>query len=274
LVLAPCKKEKCEISIQLHENDKLGTSYPLQWAPNSGHLQKKKINSLWGVGDPLEPEKLYDAWSIGADSYAVTVYAKKVLIDFSVDAVLVSQSVGADHSKRKHWLFVFQNGTLKIAWHDREGSGDTWSTVKTINADGQLIQHIVSFNGSRDVMSKKHDQHDLLVIKTLIWDSNAQKLDESTAKENLYVSLWGPFTKVSEAREFAVKLFECHRAYYWVLPKLRLTKFEQGSTVAIVSTEQRYIDNVLLKTNQCLPQKTARMEIINASRINNKDTLW
>lgn len=202
LGISPCQNNVCKISLQLVKKGSIVNQLPLQWHTGSFAYTKADVGRWYGAGDPIDDETQYQSWTVGQSEHDfVVVTTQPVTLAADVQGILVHQTVGFEHTRRHHSLFIVQKDQLVRAWQQTEGPGPVWSTVLVADDKSpELIYFEFFFYGDSSAT-------DSLTIQYLTWNGKTQKLQTcSTGQTTLYYVTLTPFNDIAAARVFQQQL--------------------------------------------------------------------
>jgi hypothetical protein len=243
--LAPgaCADGKCAAVVQLLDNGKVIDTSPLDFAASASPLNRGAVEKIMGAGDPLEAAKQLPAWTAGDGEGTVVTSARPVKLSRDQTGLLVDQSGGFEHVKRRHYLFVADGNKLKRVWTGEEGAGPAWSAAIVVDAadrSGQQIVYLTGFEpGGADP--------DTMGAKRFGWDA-AQKTLTERPLGSLYAIVAGDFVNAQAAR--TAKAQTC-LSDYSALPGRDLGISGARIVLAAITTQKSWADAALSRTENC-----------------------
>lgn len=135
-------------------------------------------------------------WVTGEAESTITVSASAVPLDpgkpFGARALLVTQTAGFEHPKRRHALYVASHGTLKMAWSRSEPQGPYVSHVTV--SPGHAPAHFAVF------FSPDGDAADKVSVHRLAWSAKRQEFSEEPFAPAVQAVVAGSYRTVRAAR--------------------------------------------------------------------------
>ncbi len=113
-----------------------------------------------------------DIWTAGTEENEVTTAVEPVKLDAKTFGVLVHQTTGFEHLKRRRDLFAIQKGQLKKIWSAEDGAGPAWSVAFAMRDDTAGTDRIVYASG----MAIDATMPDLLSAQTIGFESATGKM--------------------------------------------------------------------------------------------------
>ena len=165
--------------------------------------------------------------------------------------LLVSQTGGFEHVKRRHYFFAAVDDKLKRAWTGEEGAGPAWSATIVTDAEGGSGQDIIYLTG----FQPGGGEPDTVDARRYRWDA-AQKTVIEAPSGPFYGVVAGNFASADAAR--AVQAQGCLADYSAVrasdlgLPGSRIV-------LAALTTQKSLAEAAVEKTDNCPAGMTRRM---------------
>ncbi len=255
LSLAPCQNASCPFEVRLlsgRGEAKLGRakdgkaasvldSIALDWPANEAPAQPA-------------PGAAPRVWSTGEEEGNVTVSARTIPLEpgkaDDAQALLITQTAGFDHPKRRHVLYVASSGLLKTAWFRSEPQGPYVSRV-VVAMRGAPVHLSLFFSSSDDVADKVSAQR-------LEWNARQQVFAEKPAAAALQAVVAGTYATLREAR--AVRAASACIAEYGVVdtwPGRGLVRHRYALVALAVEPAQAAMEAARL--SQCQPDLRARV---------------
>jgi hypothetical protein len=194
-----CADGTCAVVVSLVAGGKVLDSAALDWRIPDDTLARAPGDEMSGIGDPLVLQA-DSGWTAGSEEAAVSTYARPVRLAPGLTGLLVAQSAGFDHVKRRHYLFAAADDRLTGAWNAVEPTGPYASTVAVVpRGDGNdRIIRFIEFRSPIDGVA------DTLRMRAYRWNAAAARIvedsltDTTTAPRGLVL---GPFPTVEAARK-------------------------------------------------------------------------
>lgn len=237
--------------MQLLGNGKVIDSSPLDFAASAAPLNKGVADKIMGAGDPLAEVDPLPAWTAGDGEGTVATAARAVKLSADQDALLVDQSGGFDHVKRRHYLFVADDNKLKRVWTGEEGAGPAWSAAILVQAAGRPGQDLIYLTGFQPGGADP----DTVDAKRFSWDA-AQKTLVERPPDPLYAVVAGNFANPEAAR--AASTQTC-LSDYLALPGRDLGISGARVVLAAITTQKSLAEAALRKADNCPARVTRRM---------------
>ena len=255
--LAPgkCVEGKCAAIVQLLRSGKVIDAAPLGFAASGAQLNKGVAEKILGATDPLDESDQLPTWTAGEGEASVTTAARSVKLSAGQFALLVDQTGGFEHVKRRHYLFISDDNTLKRVWTGEEGAGPAWSAailVDSADGSGRQIVYLTGFQPGGE-------NPDTLDAKRYGWDA-AQKTLVERPLGALYAIVAGNFANVQAAR--AASAQPC-LADYSAVPGRDLGIPGSRIVLAAVTTQKSLAEAALGKMDNCPASLTRRIVTVN-----------
>ncbi|MBI3684216.1 MAG: hypothetical protein HY235_27900 [Acidobacteria bacterium] len=229
--------------MQLIGNGKVIDSSPLDFAASGAQLNKGIAEKIMGAGDPLQEDDQLAAWTAGDGEGKVSTAVRRVKLSSDQTALLVDQSGGFEHLKRRHYLFISDNNKLKRIWTGEEGAGPAWSAVILVNAADGQSQQIVYLSG----FQPGGRDPDAVGAKRYGWDAAQKKLSERPLG-SLYAIVAGNFDNPEAARKASA---EPCLSDYSALPARDLGISGARIVLAAITTQKSLAEAALNRTDNC-----------------------
>ncbi|MDH5653852.1 MAG: hypothetical protein OEZ39_18465 [Gammaproteobacteria bacterium] len=260
LQVNPCQTSICKIDIQLLEQQRILDTKQLDWTAGSDEFSSDKAGQWYGIGDPLEKESQYDYVIVGTENDYVTLITRTVRLDENTEGLLVIQSTGVEHTKRRHDLYMSSNDKLQHLWSKEEGNGPTWSTVTLhrISNGTELIRHFSGVQAGGMAGDEMYDSHK---VSTWQYDPADKKLrkQNSTAIPLYYVAIH-PFNSITAAAEYQTKYIDCLEGMTLILdPKQHVPSIKSKAILAMASSDKQRIASTVKRLQGCLPDKKVQL---------------
>ena len=207
LSLARCGKKKCPVEVRLVDATAVYQTLALDWTAAVGEPSEDTVAPWSGVGDPLETNAELTAWSTGEEETAVSTAARTVDLIPSLKGLLVHQSAGFEHVKRRHYLFVATGKTLVRAWTGEEGEGPTYSSVDVTDAGARGRQRILFWR----FFAAQGNTADPWELAAYQWSSEKHLLEKLPPQDSprVFAAILGSYESVAEARKLLATEGEC-----------------------------------------------------------------
>lgn len=228
LVDGRCVEGRCAAIIQLRSATRLLDSVALEFAASGATLEREQ-----GAGAGA-------GWTAGHDEGAVTTLIRPVRLGPGFTGLLVQQSGGFEHVKRRYDVFVHDGAKLRKIGSAAEGPGPAWSTAAVVSSADGAQDDIVYLEGFRPGGSSA----DRLSATRLTWDGARRALVQQPLV-HLPALIAGEFASVGAARKAADA--EPCLADYWVLPAERFGGKRGRLVLASVDAQQRGVDAELAR---------------------------
>jgi hypothetical protein len=200
LVPGNCIDGRCAAIIQLRQGAKLLDTFRLGFAASARELRR----------DGDDQNNHATAWTAGTEEGTVTTVLRPIRLSSTNFALLIDQTAGFDHLKRRHDILGREANRLRRFWESVEGAGPTWSAVEIIPTPGGRADEIIELQG----FSPGDASPDTLSVNRLVWDENRREWLKRTV-ETIPAIVVGEFVGVLAARKASLKA--CLSGY-WVLP--------------------------------------------------------
>ena len=188
--LLRCRETRnCPIVVSLLNGSTVIDSAELGWPSAAETMTKAEPDVLAGAGDSLFAAAEAQVFQSGENALYVTVAPRPVTLADGRSGVLVSERAGAEHSKRRHDLFVRDGSKLLKAWSAEEGSGETWSSTHVIPGNQGGPDRILYYTALRSGESSP----DSLGVTLVHWDESAKTAKPAT-------NVWPPDVSVVQLR--------------------------------------------------------------------------
>lgn len=142
----------------------------LDWGAAVRQSHRSVWPGLWTTGQ----DKSLPAVTLGEEHNAISTAMQLVKLNSNRMAVLVRQTGGFEHIKRRFYLFEIRNMRLERIWTGNEGAGPYYSGVVVVDMDGGH-RGIIYFNG---FSKASYGQADNLDVKRVHWPMNSKTLME------------------------------------------------------------------------------------------------
>ncbi len=241
--LAPgsCTEGRCAPVIQLLSSGKLVDFIPLDFAASEAALTREEGNSGLAELTPVE------AWTAGSEEGAVTTALQSVRLTPAGNGLLVHQTAGFEHIKRRHDLFVADGKKLKRVWSAAEGAGPAWSAAEVVPSGNGRTDEIIYLRGFRPGGTEA----DTLTARRLVWDDTKQELAVQPLAILPAVTT-GEYSSVKTARRAAAS--SCLNEY-WVLPANRFGGAASKFVLARVAARKQTIEAEMARPCEARPAR-------------------
>jgi hypothetical protein len=240
--------------VQLRQNGTVIDSAPLDFTASPPELKKGTAEKIMGAGDPLASSDV-PAWIAGDGENTVATTARSVKLSPEEAALLVTQSGGFEHVKRRHYVFAAVDNRLKRVWTGEEGAGPAWSATVVVDAADARGQDIVYLTGFQPGGAEP----DSVDARRLTWDS-AQKTLIEAPPGPLYGVIVGEFANPDAARTAATQPclsdYSALRARDLGLPGSRIV-------LAAITTQKSLAEAAMKETDGCPKGMTRRTVDVN-----------
>ncbi len=255
--LAPgtCVDGKCPAVVQLLSSGKVIDSSPLDFAASGAQFNKGVAEKILGAGDPLNAAGSLPVWTAGDGEGTVTTAGRHLKLSPDQSALLVDQSGGYEHVKRRHYLFIADGNKLKRVWTGEEGVGPAWSAAIVVDAADGLGQEIVYLTG----FQPGGEAPDTVAATRYGWDA-AQKTLAERPLGPLYAVVAGNFANPEAARAAAAQT--C-LADYSALPARDLGLPGPRIVLAAITTRRPLAEAALSRADNCPASVTRRVVEVN-----------
>ena len=191
ITLGDCKAPKgapagtaaeCTVSVGMK-----GRKEKLPWTSPTGSVFVQNDKSV-AIGDEADT--------------ALAVSWSPLTIAKGVDGVIVTEQSGGDRIKHRHDVFLNVKGSLTYALSAGPQRGEnTWSTVTTLDVDGNGTQEMILVHASRPDADNEADTWDMSVWG---WRADVAKVVKMPSwLPTIHAAMVGSFNNVKEARETA-----------------------------------------------------------------------
>ena len=241
--------------MQLRRNGQVLDSAPLDFAASPLELRKETASKTIGAGDPLADGQDLPAWIAGEGENTVATTARLVKLSPEESGLLVSQSGGFEHVKRRHYVFAAVDNKLKRTWTGEEGAGPAWSaTILVDSADGRA-QDILYLTG----FQPGGGEPDTLAATRYRWDPAGKTLIEAPSGP-LFGVIVGDFANLEAARTASAQ--PC-LSEYSTLRARDLGLAGSRIVLAAVTPHKSLAEAALKKTDNCPEALTRRTMEVN-----------
>ena len=205
LVVGACTQKPCAAEIELVADGARLDSVPLEFPASDAKLVAKTDDTSFTIGAPLT------TYTAGEEEGAVTTAIQPVRLSAQRIGLLVQQSGGFEHVKRRRDLFIVDDKKLKRVWSKQDGSGPVRSYADVVaGADsGGKGDEIVLIEG----ITVAPNEADQVSAQRLLWDEAAKTL-RSTPVASMTATVVGNFTSAEAARG---KYSDACFANFWLL---------------------------------------------------------
>jgi hypothetical protein len=255
--LAPgtCAGTPCAAVVQLRRNGEVLDSVPLDFAASPPQLRKEIAGKTIGAGDPLADDQDLPAWIAGEGETTVATAARSMKLAPEESGLLVSQSGGFEHVKRRHYLFAAVDNKLKRVWTGEEGAGPAWSATILVDAASGRAQDILYLTG----FQPGGGEPDTIDARRYQWDPAGKVLIEAPPGP-LYGVIVGDFANPDLARTASAQ--PCLSAYSTVRAR-DLGLAGSRIVLAAVTPQKSLADAALKQTDNCPKALTGRTMEVN-----------
>lgn len=255
LAFGACAGGQCPVQVRLVGKGGVIDEVSLDWGVTSAKAVELPLDGTLGVGDPLQRPAGLAGWTAGEDDGSVVTFARTVRLSRDVNGLLVHQSAGFEHVKRRHYLFAVQGARIVRLWTGTEGNGPWWSTVAVTDVDKASNQGIVHFSGFSYPKGNDYDRLDVTSLR----GRGQGKTVASQPAQGIYAVVFGPFADPAAARRIRNKNWSCVSGFS-VLPSGRFGSLAPGAAaLAAMTTKRRHAEAALKRTQACLPGLTGRV---------------
>lgn len=256
MFVAPCVNDNCPIQLRLMQDKKAIDSKNLDW----GAVDKKSQRGSWtGLWDTAHGKTL-PAVTLGEERNAITTAMQPVRLNNNRMAVLVRQTGGFEHVKRRFYLYAIRNKQLKRIWTGKEGAGSFYSGVVVVDMAVDR-KGIIYFNG---FSKASYSEADSLDVKQLHWPMNSQDLVEESAVGLPVVLLVPEYDSVGAARSALAQAATC-LANYWILKSGQFSGLSKNKVViAAIATSEQWVKAELVRLRKCRPELKIKQSITSA----------
>jgi hypothetical protein len=243
--LAPgtCTGGKCPAVVELLAGDTIIDSSVLDFAASSAQFSKGVADKIMGAGDPLADGDALPVWMAGDGENAVSTTARSVKLSPDVTGLLVNQTGGFEHVKRRHYVFISDDNKVKRVWTGEEGAGPAWSATALVDAADGQSQDIVYLTGFQPGGSAP----DTVDAKRYSWDREKKALVEKPVGA-LFAVVAGNFANAGAARTASAQT--C-LSDYSALPGRTLGIPGTRIVLAALTTQKSLADAALRKVDNC-----------------------
>lgn len=201
-----CTESSCKFEVRLVQNEVVRDTLTLDWPGSSGQLTRGRADQALGAGDPLTPERDLDMWTTGEENSAVSVAARSIDLTPSVRGLVVYQSAGFEHVRRRYYLFVVLDSKLVRAWTGTEGEAPETSTLDITKAGEREQLTFWRFppaDGGPNRWSRE----------TYRWSDEHRRLERAADPSPVFAVAMPGFETVAQARKVASKFPDCLASY-------------------------------------------------------------
>jgi len=246
LVVAECQADQCPIEIRLQGRSEPAPGLRLDWSAPSKTIEPGEQN-VTGVGALLSPEKIR-SWTIGGNEKGIAVAAKPLLVAKKVPALLVTQTAGFEHVKRRHYLIVANAGRLQLAWRGVERQGPHFLGASVVNGPNGAEVIVTDVFANPDTA-----RPDTVNVRKLQWTKGAAR--EIRLRAPIPATVLGPFASAADAR--AARTGATCLAGYLVLPAGRVGQ-PRGFVLAAPASTAGAARQALKDVQSCAPSVQGR----------------
>lgn len=249
LSIAPCSDDRCAVEVRLLQRGTPVDSASLDWGLQRTPLVRTEPGPLSGIGDPLAGERDLDALVGSLGGEPVSIAAQEIRLGGGERGLLVHQTAGFDHVKRRHYLYVRTGRRLERPWTGIEGAGPHWSAVQVLDSPGDTAEAFLHFRGFRYPNGYPPDD---LEVTRFVWSPENDRLLASSP-EHLWAAVLGPFPGADSARAIRSNHSGC-LGDYWVLPAERFQALSgPGVALAAVTARSSRAARALDQARECVP---------------------
>jgi len=265
--LAACARSACPFQVRLIEGKQVYGTKSLDWPGIPARPVKTAIDASMGVGDPLQRKWEGSAWQVGEENQNVTVTARSIALTPQLNGVLVHQTAGFEHVKRRHYLFVAIGRKLALAWKGSEGDGPTWSKVEVSEPLPDGGQSFFFFNGFiYPAENGAEDEPDSLEVASYRWNAQKSVIESVPMRESsssIVALIAGIYDTVAEARKAMRSHSDCLREFL-ILSADSLPQVPKGKVaIAAISTKANLAESAVA---DCAPALRIQVEKLSAPR--------
>jgi hypothetical protein len=259
--LAPCAKSGCPYQVRLVEGKQVYGTESLEWLASPAQVAKTEVDVTMGVGDPFQKSWEGSAWQVGEENQNVTVTARSIALTPQLSGVMVYQSAGFEHVKRRHYLFVAIGRKLARAWSDSEGQGPTWSTVEVSEPLPDGSQSFIYFRGfwyPRE--DGPDDKPDTLEVASYRWNAQKSVIENTPLQESpfsVFALIAGVYDTLADAEKAKRLHFDCLRGFMVLSDDSPLQIPKGKFAVAALTTKTSLAEPVVAG---CAPALRIRVE--------------
>ncbi len=199
-------------------------------------------------------------FAIGDDAdTALAVSWKPLSIAKGVDGIMVTEQSGGERVKQRHDVFLDVRGRLDYALSAGPQRGeDTWSTVSTLDVDGNGSQEIILVHASRPDAETEADEWDMSVWG---WRADVRKIVKLPSwTPTIHAAMVGEFNSVAAARELAKE--KCLREFIVVDSKSAPLLEENMFAVVYPAATERDAELALEAATACDDDIVGAVKII------------
>lgn len=236
--------------VRLLDGDDLLDSAAVDWPSIVEQPVADSIASPMGVGDPAAAELQWPAWTTGEEESAVTTTARVITLAPDLRGMLVHQSAGFEHVRRRHYLFTAADSRLARIWTGEEPQGVYWSTVDIadLGDDGRQEILLWQFSGAGDAAASRWD------LRVLAWDAEQRTVAPLSAPVPIFAGVVGSYATAERARAAVAEHAGCLERF------LVLDGFEpRRYVVAALSTRRQAAEAAVRQAASCAPGLQGRV---------------
>ena len=200
----------------------------------------------------LSADTIPQVWTVGEEENAVSTYARLVRLAPGRTGLLVTQSGGFDHPKRRHELFMAVGPRLRSEFAIQDLQGPSWSAMDAVDLGGDrsVLVHVSTFEPGAD------DQPDTLEVSRHVWDAKSDKLRVMDAAEGPAVQALtvGRFATIAAARKEKSAKPNCLGAFV-VVPASSLAATGNPKDIVLAAASDRHaeIEAARARVGKCAP---------------------
>jgi hypothetical protein len=254
LYVAPCLDEICPLQLRLQSHGKIVSTETLEhWQPGTRKSQEDTWYSFWDRDGQLP------AYTWGDGENTITVAIQLVRLQDRRWAVLIRQSGGFEHIKRRYSLYKIRGRRFEKLWSRKDGAGPHMTDVIAFKTDDD-IQSLLYLDGF--FFTADNDRIDTLRMHLLHWSNDRNMLVEDPGV--VLPALWVGriFDSIAAARSALTKYntVTCPKdgipclSDYWILKSDRFRGLAKGKVViASVALTLEGVKREHARLQACMP---------------------
>lgn len=254
LYVAPCLGGKCLLQLRLQSQGEIVSAETLaHWQPGTRQSQEDTWYSFWDRGGRLP------AYTLGDGENTITLAIQLVRLQDRRWTVLIRQSGGFEHIKRRYSLYEIRERRFEKIWSRKDGAGPHMTDVIAFKTDddNQSLLYLDGFFYTED-----NDRIDTLRMHLLHWSDERNMLVEDPGV--VLPALWvgRMFDSLAAARS-ALKKYNAVTnpndgipclSDYWILKSDRFRGLAKGKLViASIAATSEGIKREHARLQACMP---------------------
>lgn len=254
LSVDPCKNDDgCPARISLLDaGQKPAQSIELPWGAYQGSVNEGVSGEIF---HPLNGSKVF-SWTVGsAEERVIEIFASPVRLG-DLEALMVTEQGGFEHTHRAHALYAVVKGRLKQLWTADEGAGGpraSWVRVLDPSAKAAFIHFDIFY-------CAECEEPDRWSWATYRWNAAREQIElapSSPGVPTIHAAIIGSYKTLAEARQAELKLDSeksCVRYSFYALKSNGFHRLEPGWFILASFGERKQdVEAALAEAKACSP---------------------